>query len=143
MRLGKVWIILCSNWRFLSNGAMLSSLCFPWEYCHWVMASSIWKNHTLSGHQIEIYFAYKTRNQEVGRPKRFSISRQSSKTDSFSLPISPVLAWGFCPCSLRMVVPCLGRKKRKTQKVKSLFQLNSNVMALMQVPSSRLRLTSH
>lgn len=42
-----------------------------------------------------------------------------------------------------MVVPHLGRKKRKTQKVKSLFHLHSNVMALMQVPSSRLELTSH
>lgn len=42
-----------------------------------------------------------------------------------------------------MAVLPLGRKKRKTKKIKRLFQLNSNIMALIDVPSNRLRLTSH
>lgn len=127
---------------FLRNGSVFSSLCFAWEYCHSVIASSIWRNHAISSQPNRDLFCSQSKESGGGQAKAGATSPYSYQGLGF------LVASCFTSLSLRLLSLCFqdscftSRQEEKgNSKGKSSFQLNSNTIALMEVPSSRFLCT--
>ena len=140
MRLERLWIFLCSSWRFLRNGALFSLLCLDREYCHSVIASSIWRNHAISASPNRHLFCSQSKKSGSGQAKAGATSPDSYQGLRF------LVASCFTSLSLRLLSlssqdSCFTSRQKGKGNTKGKISFQLNTIALLEAPSSRLMCT--